>query len=123
VHEAVFKGIQSESLRAYAVWEPILRTDEERAARKATTILPDTRVRHYWTATQDLGEIFQPALSLRGTPAWDVYLVYPPGVEWKGKTPPKPHYFMHQLQELPEERHLDPDILAMRVRRMLEAHQ
>ena len=37
-------------------------------------------------------------------PAWDVYLVYSSGIEWKGKQPPKPLYFMHQLEALPAAR-------------------
>ena len=114
--------IPSESLRAYAVWEPILRTDEVRAARKATAILPDSRARHFWTAGQEVGEIFQLPLSLAGTPAWDVYLVYPPGVEWRGKSPPRPSYFMHQLQQLPASRRLDADTLAAHLVGSLARH-
>ena len=122
MQEAVFQGIPSESLRAYAVWEPILRTDEVRAARRATTILPDSRVRHSWTAGQEVGEAFQPPLSLKGTPAWDVYLVYPRGVEWRGKSPPRPTYFMHQLPGLPASRRLDADTLAARLQALLAKH-
>lgn len=106
-------------MKSYAVWEPILRTDDARSARKATTILPDSRVRHFWTAGQEVGEIFQPALSLNGTPAWDVYLVYPPSVEWKGKSPPRPAYFMHQLHQLPANRRLYADTLAARLQELL----
>ena len=40
----MFEGIGSKKLKGYAVWEPILRTDNVRGARKATTILPDSRV-------------------------------------------------------------------------------
>src|SRR5262249_46646290 len=119
VQEAVFKQIHSEALRGYAVWEPIFQTDDVRSARKATTMLPDARVRHYWTDAQSLAETFQPTLSLHGAPAWDVYLVYPPGVEWKGKAPPRPGYFMHQLHQLPANRYLDADTLAERIEGML----
>ena len=118
MHEHVFKGIRSAKLKSYAVWEPILRTDDVRGARKATTILPDGRVRHYWVQGQDVGELFEPALGLKET-AWDVYLVYPRGVEWKGKTPPKPAYYMHQLHSLPAARLLKPEILATKVRETL----
>ena len=122
MQETVFEPIPSESLRAYAVWEPILRTDEARAARKATAILPDSRVRHFWTVGQEVGEIFQSPLSLKGTPAWDVYLVYPPGVEWNGKSPPRPSYFMHQLHQLPASRRLDADTLAAHLQELLVKH-
>ena len=118
MQEQVFKGISSVRLKGYAVWEPILRTDDVRGARKAMTILQDGRVRHYWVEGQAVGEMFEPALGLKET-AWDVYLVYPPGVEWKGETPPKPAYFMHQLHSLPAARFLSPATLAMRVREML----
>ena len=115
----MFKGISSEKLRGYAVWEPILRTDDLRGARKATTILPDPRVRHYWIDSQEIGEAFQPALGLKDAVAWDVYLVYPPGVEWTGNHPPKPSYFMHQLHELPAARYLDAAVLAGHIRKMM----
>jgi len=116
VHETVFQGIATEKLKAYAVWEPILRTDNLRGARKATTILPDSRVRHYWIEGQEVGEMFKPALGLRDEVAWDVYLVYPAGVEWTANGPPKPSYFMHQLHELPSARRLDATKLAAQVR-------
>jgi len=116
VHDAVFQGIASDRLKAYAVWEPILRTDNLRGARKATTILPDSRIRHYWIAGQQVGEVFKPALGLKDEVAWDVYLVYPAGVEWNGSRPPKPSYYMHQLQELPTGRRLDATTLAAQIR-------
>lgn len=116
MHEAVFQGIATEKLKAYAVWEPILRTDNLRGARKATTILPDSRVRHYWIGGQEVGEMFQPALGLKDEAAWDVYLVYPAGVEWNASRPPKPSYFMHQLHELPSARRLDARRLAAQIR-------
>jgi len=119
VHEAVFGGIATEKLRGYAVWEPILRTDNLRGARKATTILPDSRVRHYWIDGQEVGVAFKPSLGLKDEVAWDVYLVYPPGVEWAGTRPPKPSFFMHQLHELPSSRRLDAGALAARLRQTL----
>ena len=115
MHKSVFEGIASDRLKGYAVWEPILRTDDLRGARKATTILPDARVRHYWIDGQDVGELFQPALGLKETVAWDVYLVYPPGVEWSANAPPKPAYYMHQLYELPASRYLNAATLAARI--------
>jgi len=119
VHEAVFEGIASESLRAYAVWEPILLTDNRDGARKATAILPDARVRHYWNDGREVGEAFQAPLDLKDEVAWDVYLVYPPGVEWATARPPDPSYFMHQLYKLPEARYLDAPVLAAQLRKSI----
>lgn len=101
------------------MWEPILRTDDARGARKATTILPDPRVHHYWTEGQEVGEIFQVPLGLKGEPAWDVYLLYPAGIEWKGGAPPTPTYFMHQLGALPAARRLNGETLADKLREVL----
>ena len=98
VHSEVLDKLPSENLQVYAVWEPILRTDDERAARKATTLLPDARVLHYWVDDADVGEMFQKPIHLSSEPAWDVYLVYPRGVTWEGETPPEPEHFMHQLR-------------------------
>ncbi|SRR6266704_2869660 len=30
--------------------------------------------------------------------AWDVYLVYKPGIKWEGPQPPRPTFWMHQLE-------------------------
>jgi hypothetical protein len=119
VHEDVFAGIATERLKGYAVWEPILRTDDARSARKSSTILPDPRVRHYWIDSQAVGEMFQAPLGLEDEPAWDVYLVYGPGLEWKGSGPPKPTYFMHQLRGLPSARRLNGETLATKLRMLL----
>jgi hypothetical protein len=119
VHEAVFQGIASEKLKAYAVWEPILRTDNLRGARKATTILSDGRVRHFWIDGQQIAEVFKSALGLKDELAWDVYLVYPAGVEWSHSRPPRPSYYMHQLHELPSSRRLDATKLATQLRTIL----
>ena len=119
MHETVFEGIATGRLKGYAVWEPILRTDDLRSARKATTILSDPRVRHYWIDDQSIGETFQVPLGLEDEPAWDVYLIYPPGIEWKGIGPPKPAYFMHPLGSLPADRRLNGETLATKLRQGL----
>ena len=118
--EKVLHTIKSDKLTAYAVWEPILRTDDERSSRKATTLLPDARVHHYWVGSHEIGSQFQPAIGLTTEPAWDVYLVYRPGRRWDG-APPKPDYFMHQLRgRLPDDRVLDAAVLAKHIRSFMK---
>lgn len=108
MQDNVISTIASEDFVAYAVWEPILKTDDERSSRKAVTLFPDERVKNYWVHTRAVGELFQPPIGLEGEPAWDVYLVYEPGVVWDGDAPPKPTFFMHQLGgRLPDDRRLD----------------
>jgi len=120
VQERVLATVASESLAVYAVWEPILPTDDERWARKASTIFPDRRVDNFWVATDDLGEAFQPALRLAGEPAWDVYLLYGPRTEWRGASPPVPDFYMHQLRgRLPDSLGLDGPELASAIQVIL----
>lgn len=114
----VLETTPSEELTILAVWEPILRTDNVVAARKATTLFSDARVENYWAPDQTLGRTFQGAIDLKTEPAWDVYLVYPREAEWTGTDPPRPEYFMHQLGgRLPDANRLDGVGLA----RSLEA--
>jgi hypothetical protein len=108
VQDNVISGIESVDFVAYAVWEPILKTDDERSSRKAVTLFPDERVKNYWVRTRAVGKLFQSPINLKGEPAWDVYLVYEPGILWGGDTPPEPTYFMHQLGgRLPDDQRLD----------------
>ncbi len=113
--------IDDTTLSVYAVWEPILKTDDERSSRKATILFPDERVSNYWVDTRSVGELFQPSIDLKTEPAWDVYLVYAPGVTWDDAGPPRPNYFMHQLSgRLPAENRLDATELAKQIRTHLD---
>jgi hypothetical protein len=97
----------------YVVWEPILLTDVELVAARATGLVPDPRARQYWTDRLELGAAFGETISLVGEPAWDVYLLYPAGAEWSAGSPPAPSWFMHQLSgRLPAGRLLDGRVLA-----------
>ena len=53
-------------------------------------------VAHMWDPKGQLGKLFSKTLRLRAT-AWDVYLLYKPGVTWEGSQPPEPTFWMHQL--------------------------
>jgi len=108
VQDNVISRIHSKDFRTYAVWEPILRTDDERSSRKAVALFPDERVKNYWVRSRAVGELFQAPIDLSGEPAWDVYLVYAPGILWDGDAPPEPTFFMHQLGgRLPDGQRLD----------------
>ena len=120
VHDNVLAEIGSDSFRAYAVWEPILRADDEQWAKRSTSILPDPRVTHFWIDNRDVGKLFQTAINLTTEPAWDVYLLYPPGILWEKEGPPRPAFFMHQLGgRLPDTQRLDGPGLASAVKKIL----
>ena len=82
-------------LRAYAVWVPKVG-GREKDVPTATKFVPDARASHYWDADGVLLKSYRGALGINQD-AWDVYLVYGPEARWDGETPPRPDYWMHQL--------------------------
>lgn len=121
VQKEVLDKVDSAALAVYVVWEPILRTDDEPSSRKATSLVPDSRVTHYWVGSLEVGKAFQAPIDLETEPAWDVYLVYPPGVTWESSSPPRPELFMHQLGgRLPADRRLDGPQLADAIQRLVQ---
>lgn len=117
VQEEVLSQMSDAEVSAYVVWEPVLRADGRIPARRATSLVEDPRATHFWADGLRLGELFQPPIALESEPAWDVYLVYPPGVEWTDDGPPRPSYFQHQLRgRLPDSLVLDGSVLLARLR-------
>ena len=117
---SVLGAIDDRSLRAYVVWIPILQDDSPAAAVEARVLVSDPRATHYWDADGRLPKLFHSVLQLPAEwPAWDVYLLYPPGVTWRDEAPP-PSYWEHQLGTLPNAPFLSGERFAARVRSMLE---
>lgn len=69
----------------------------------------EDRVQHWWDGARQMSGLFQRSLGLR-EPAWDVYLLYRPGIRWEGEVPPTPSFWMHQLSDPVA----DPDHLLYR---------
>jgi hypothetical protein len=114
-------AIPGDGLRVYAVWGPMLGEEKESDARPATAHLPDPRVTHFWTPVHTLAEAMAAPLGLQGSRAWDTFQVYAPDVRWE-ETPPAPTYFMHVGKSLPQERRLNGETLAQKVRELSAAH-
>ena len=70
--------------------------DSADSARVEAESFTDDRVEHSWDPERRLGELLAKSLDLRGV-AWDVYLLYAPGVTWSADGPPTPTFWMHQL--------------------------
>ena len=94
----VLEQVDSEELSVFAVWLPCLPNDNAEFALSAESLLPDSRVVHFWDDEKSLGTLYGRSLSLPngGTLAWDVYFVFAPGVEW-GVQPPMPTEWMDQV--------------------------
>jgi rhodanese-related sulfurtransferase len=98
VVKALFDGNKEPRLKGLVVWLPMLSQDTADAASAEAKSFADTRLVQGWDDQKQIGAAFSKTLALTGT-AWDVYLIYPAGVEWTGDVPPKPQFWMHQLKE------------------------
>jgi hypothetical protein len=76
----------------------MLPGDSETAAREKAVIFNKPRVHQFWDPNQLSGKAIAKALGYKGRVAWDIYLFYAPGSEWKDH-PPEPAGWMHQISE------------------------
>ncbi len=97
--------VDSEALRFDFVWVPALAGDSEAAARAAMGENTDGRARSWWDGEAVLPTAFAEPLGV--SYAWDVYMLFPPGVTWEEALADGPAYLEHQLWELPSESMLD----------------
>lgn len=117
----LFEKQASEKLAGFAVWVPMKPKDSPQSAWLEAEKLKDVRINvRGWDNKRQIGNLFAKPLKLSST-AWDVYLVYTPGVKWEGEQPPKPSYWMHQLQGQRADRMLclNPVALSAQVERFL----
>ena len=99
VVQSVFtKHANDARLRGFVVWLPMLPSDSKDAAGAQAASFVDGRLVQHWDADRASGNLLAKTLGLKGA-AWDVYLLYAPGVKWSGEQPPTPTFWMHQLRE------------------------
>ncbi len=96
--QQLFDREPSPWLRGYAVWVPKAGGRAAQVGAAAARV-PDPRVAHFWDAAGRALVAFRAPLAI-DQDAWDVYLLYPPGVRWDGEAPPRPAFWMHQLDAL-----------------------
>src|SRR5229473_6440039 len=100
----VLKKFPSPKLQAILVWERMRDGDSVASAGQQAEIVQDVRISQGWDGSWNLGKLFGETLDLHQI-AWDVYLVYEPGIKWDGIEPPRPTFWMHQLEGV------DPNLL------------
>ena len=100
----ILKKFPSPKLQAILIWEPMKEADSAAAASKQASAIDDTRLVQGWNGNKAVGELFAKTLDLHEI-AWDVYLIYKPGVKWDAGQPPRPTFWMHQLESA------DPNLL------------
>ncbi len=115
----VFEKIKSPQLNGLIVWVPMVPGDDALSASELVS--PEKRLAmQAWDAQRSLGEAFGKSLHLKRT-AWDVYLVYKPGVQWNDELPPTPTFWMHQLTGEDPKLHLNPEELRNNIESILTA--
>ena len=93
----VLKKFPSPQLKAILVWESMRDGDNASSATQQAETVQDIRISQGWDGGHNLGKLFGQTLDLHQI-AWDVYLVYEPGIKWEGPQPPRPTFWMHQLE-------------------------
>lgn len=122
---SLLRQFRSDKLEAFLVWLPMLPGDNPAQALSRSRELHDPRVAQGWDGQEATGKLFARTLGLSGI-AWDVYLLYPPGVKWEAALPPTPAFWMHQLSAASgADQHLclDPTRLAAELGKLLRDHQ
>jgi hypothetical protein len=93
----VLKKFSSSRLQAILVWEPMLDGDSPKTATQQAGTIRDARITQGWNEDKDVGKLFGETLDLHDI-AWDVYLLYKPGIKWEAQQPQRPTFWMHQLE-------------------------
>ena len=107
----LFSTLDSSRLRGLVAFLPMLDSDSQ----KAVPTSPDLRLEVTWEPY--LSRAYAPVLEVPR--AWDVYMLYRPGVTWDD-APPAPDFWMHQLTGGDPKRRLCPEDLTAATRRLLE---
>lgn len=120
VQNDVLAALQSDKVKVYVVWTPVLQEDNGQAADQAVAGVPDVRATHFWDPEKSLGFALGRTVTLpRGRKlAWDVYFAFDAQAKW-GNEPPTPAFWMHQLAD--DERKLDGKQLKRQILESLNA--
>jgi hypothetical protein len=115
----VLDTVEDPNIRAFTVWVPILATDQHAPDDDTFSLVTDRRAAHYWDENGILPHLFRETLRLRSEcAAWDVYLIYPPGVKWETE-PPEPVCWQHQLDGITSAPCLDGKTFAKAMSKVL----
>lgn len=115
LNESIVASLQDDPrVHTFMVHVPALDSTAQHA-EDAIPLMPGPRVTHYWDPKGNTGLRFQEALDI-SIYAWDVWMVYEPGVLWEDDIPPPPAFWQHQLPPLDKAQRLDAEQFAAEVR-------
>jgi hypothetical protein len=117
--------VEIENLSVHVVWSSQTGAKAKHVAGGAE-LMQDARAVHYWDPDRRVGAAFQRHIANLGFPAWDVWMLFAPGILWEEDTPPAPTWWEHQLGVLMENHgdlRLDPDRFAKKAVAMSTAEE
>ncbi len=119
MQEKILNQTDSNKLKVFVVWMPVLPGDSREQALTSIELISDRRTVHYWDGERKLGDRYGTVVDLpRGWQvAWDIYFVFDAQTEWK-EALPIPADWMHQLAE--DERRLDGEQLHKSIEKLLK---
>jgi hypothetical protein len=81
----LLREINSQNVRVFVIWEPVLPTDFAAPSAAALARIPDVRAAQYWDRKRALSQLL--GEHNRSTVVWDYIAVYPPGPLWQDAVP------------------------------------
>jgi hypothetical protein len=93
----LLREINSQDLRVFVIWEPVLPTDFVAPSTVALARIPDVRAVQYWDRNRALSHLL--GEHNRSTVVWDYIAVYAPGAQWQDALP-KPVYSDNPVRDV-----------------------
>lgn len=78
------------------LWAPYLQHDNPSTARQASTYLSDRRVEHFWDLWRFGSRTYSKQFNYPLLEAWDLFVGYEPGTEWKVQPPEEAFYLQNR---------------------------
>jgi hypothetical protein len=93
----LLREINSQDVRVFVIWEPVLPTDFVAPSTAALRRIPDARAAQYWDRKRALSHLL--VEHNRSSVVWDHIAVYAPGTLWQD-APPKPFYSDNPVRDV-----------------------
>ncbi len=83
-------------LAVFVVWINMQQGDNQAEAYREAEQSTVPGISHFYDPEKKAGQALAEAMDAPGRVAWDIYMVYKPGVQWEERAP-RPHAWVHQL--------------------------
>lgn len=117
--QKVLKDVPDDRVRAYVIWDPIFGGNFDGESKKLPQTFPDKRVKYFKDDNSVAGKLWERVLKTEREIAWDVYLLYGAEARWDTE-PPKPDFWMHQLDGVTIAPHLDQEKFKEELKALLD---